>query len=339
MVHQEGKIAIESYGNGREFAVACPALPFWHTDTVPSIVDELVGQHDVRAVYIDQVAAAVPQLCDDAHHNHSLHGGSYWTAGNQQLLRTAAQTAPIVTESNAEVYLTSAHAFLTVANWFTLPRLDARIVPAFQSVHRALTVGRIFEEADVLAGPEWLKAKTSEMFLYGSVLGWWSWCGLFGVGDALQSARLSPYVDFVNLLLEWREAHCIDYFADGRRERPLAFTLSHNDAPILGPLGSFEPVQVAVWRRRRPNQLALFLVNSAVRTQTATFDFAARDYDLAGTVQVVDVSLNGTRTLVTQFADSWHARVRLAPQSIITLLLISIPPGDDTTTQQTRRRQ
>ena len=59
-------------------------------------------------VYIDQLGAASPTL-DFGNHSHAKGGGSWWVKGISDMMKmVAAKTAgaPMVTESNAEPFMT-----------------------------------------------------------------------------------------------------------------------------------------------------------------------------------------------------------------------------------------
>ena len=64
-------------------------------------------------MYIDQIGSAVPKLCWDSQHQHTLGGGDFWRQGYLEMMETifaGLQTStvlesPIVTEDNAEPYM------------------------------------------------------------------------------------------------------------------------------------------------------------------------------------------------------------------------------------------
>ena len=85
---------------------------YWQ-DKIANIVAQLVAEFDVAGVYIDQIASAVPKLCWDEVHEHSLGGGDFWNVGYEKMSSEIrdklkglhAGARPIVTEDNAEPYM------------------------------------------------------------------------------------------------------------------------------------------------------------------------------------------------------------------------------------------
>ena len=93
---------IETYGSKEadgspvRLAVMCPATTLWQR-TVADIVLKLMNDCGVRAVYIDQVAAAKPRLCFDPDHGHPTGGGSWWTDAYGKMLRAIRNACPPAT--------------------------------------------------------------------------------------------------------------------------------------------------------------------------------------------------------------------------------------------------
>jgi hypothetical protein len=108
----KGEPYVESYGskesNGEPVRLAAmrPTTRTWQ-ERQQAIVRRLFGECGVKAVYIDQVAAAKPELCFDTTHGHPLGGGSWWNEqGYWPLLDAIRATRPpdrvLTTECNAD---------------------------------------------------------------------------------------------------------------------------------------------------------------------------------------------------------------------------------------------
>ncbi|MBN1422307.1 MAG: hypothetical protein JXP34_26265 [Planctomycetes bacterium] len=168
---REGKPYIEEYGSGAKLAPMCPATALWRAK-VEEIVLRLTGpEFGVRAVYIDQIAAAAPRLCYDASHGHPVGGGSWWIdRGYRPMLEALREKLPpdaaITTECNAEPYLDLVDGYLT---WH-FQYADA--VPAFAAVYggRIHLFGRAYRggpTADLA-----LRMKAAESLVWGEAIGW-----------------------------------------------------------------------------------------------------------------------------------------------------------------------
>ncbi|MBC7329601.1 hypothetical protein H5T88_04500 [bacterium] len=110
-----GQPYIEVYNPQVKHAVMCPATKFWQ-DKINSIVERLIKECGVNAIYIDQIGAAGSVLCFDKYHGHPLGGGGYWVSGYRELLRRVKEKCAgkvvITTENNAEPYMDGVDAFL-----------------------------------------------------------------------------------------------------------------------------------------------------------------------------------------------------------------------------------
>ena len=78
-------------------------------------------------VYADQVGSAIPKLCWDSSHGHTMGGGNFWATGYQAMMDaisqslyspqrtpTAQEGYPMVTEDNAEPYMGMVQGMLTL---------------------------------------------------------------------------------------------------------------------------------------------------------------------------------------------------------------------------------
>lgn len=184
----------ETYGSDASFCVANPYSPYWQTKLADT-VDELVNDWAVDGVYIDQIGSAVPKMCWDDAHGHTLGGGSWWRDGYEQMLEAiAARTVtsggeasvPIVTEDNAEPYMDSLQGYLTLVAFKCSLQQQAtpsstgykQLVPAFPAVYGGYFVGfgaqwyqLDFDDHD------WWRGKLAATFVTGTQMGWFSITG------------------------------------------------------------------------------------------------------------------------------------------------------------------
>jgi hypothetical protein len=256
------------YGNFVPLATACPQLSWWTNQTIPDYASSLANL-GVGALYIDQTAAGQAMPCFSTSHGHPLGGGSSWIDGNRKLLLRSARYLPVVTESEAEVFVGAADAHLTVASCVVLPNIDGRVVPLFQSVYaNVTTIGRIYEAAD-FASPDHACAKTAQLYLYGSVLGWMSWHGLLGVSSALRASHDS--VTCFNRLIEWRQL-VRPWFA-GRRAQDFRLVNAASLPSIPTLFGVYDAVQTAAWTIDG-SAIALLLTNSVAKQLPVQISYA-----------------------------------------------------------------
>lgn len=168
----DGKPYLEQYAkDGRKLACMCPATPFWQKK-VQEVCRPLMEECGVNAIYIDQVAAAAPQLCHDKAHGHPLGGGAHWVEGYRTMLapimrmgHAEGREVIISTENNAEPYMDNVNAFLV---WN--PRYDNEI-PMVPAVYSGYTIyfGSPCAVGDDLRA---FCASQGRDWLWGGQLGW-----------------------------------------------------------------------------------------------------------------------------------------------------------------------
>ncbi len=122
IVDEAGGYKMYFYGetSGRLLSM-CPSQDFWQ-NTISSLVNSLVEEQGVNAVYIDQIAAMPHELCFNREHGHPLGGGHYWADGNRDLLKKVRNLAgrtgrhPVITsEGTDEVFMDLLDGYLTWA--------------------------------------------------------------------------------------------------------------------------------------------------------------------------------------------------------------------------------
>ena len=117
---------IETYGSDATFCVANPFTSYWQQKIADTVV-ELINVWESPGIYIDQIGASSPALCDDLNHGHTLEGGTYWKDGYDSMMKAISKSSkvtiseidmirnPIVTEENAEVYMDVMQGFLVLS--------------------------------------------------------------------------------------------------------------------------------------------------------------------------------------------------------------------------------
>jgi len=172
---EDGKPYIETYGSKEadgsnvELAVMCPATDVWKNKVTENIF-RLMNDYGVASVYVDQVAAAKPELCFDASHGHPLAGGDWWNREHWKLYAKIRAEMPkekmLTTECNAEPFINCFDGYLT---WHFQYQDQ---VPAFAAVYGGAVqmFGRAYRggPSQVLAD----RMKAAEQLVYGEQIGW-----------------------------------------------------------------------------------------------------------------------------------------------------------------------
>lgn len=171
-----GKLFTERYeshepdGSLCELAAMCPSSGVWKSQ-MAYVLKELFGVLEVDGVYLDQIAAAAPYLCQDSTHNHLPGGGSWWAEQyNLMMIRNRqlrGENGVLTTEDNAEVYAKAMDGFLSWVWTFD------NLVPAFSVIY----AGYVFMFGRTTNGLKkgdevFLKYETAEQLVFGGQLGW-----------------------------------------------------------------------------------------------------------------------------------------------------------------------
>ena len=288
---ENGEPYVESYGSKEQdgtsvrLAAMCPTTEVWR-DKQREIVGRLLNECGVKAVYIDQVAAATPELCFDRAHGHPAGGGDWWTAGYWELLNRIRRDMPpdrmLTTECNAEPY---AHVFDGYLTWHW--QYDGQ-VPAFPAVYGgALQMfGRAYRGGDSkdLA----LRMKAGQQLVFGEQIGWLS-------PSVVEEAENFAFFRQV-VRLRWQFKR---YFYAGRMARPPEL---QGEIPRVtadwqwsGPWPvTTDALLAGAWALPAENRLVLLLVNVSDQPLTVACQFDAARYGLAGeTLAVEEFSADG----------------------------------------------
>ena len=272
----------ESDGSRVRLAAMCPTTDVWQ-NKVREIVLRLMNECGVKAVYIDQVAAAQPRLCFDKSHGHPLGGGHWWTEAYWALLDRIHQAMPddrmLTTECNAEAY---AHRFDGYLTWHW--QYDGQ-VPAFPAVYGGAIqmFGRAYRGGATkdLA----LRMKAGQQLVYGEQIGWIN----PGVIHEKENA------EFLRQVVRLRH-HFRRYFYAGEMARPPKLV---GEIPKLTadwqwsgewPVTT-DAVMTGAWALSNENRLVLLFVNVGEEPVSAELDFDAGLYGLrAEKLRVVNLT-------------------------------------------------
>ena len=311
--NEAGEPYTEMYGSKESdqsrvsLAAMCPTTDLWKSK-VREIVLRLMNECGVRGVYIDQVAAAKPQLCFDVSHGHPLGGGHWWTEGYWDMLARIRAEMPkdhmLTTECNGEAYT---HRFDGYLTWHW--QYDGQ-VPAFPAVYgRAIQMfGRAYR-----GGPTKdlaLRMKAGQQLVYGEQIGW------LNPGVTKEPENLAFLRQVVHL-----RARLIDYFVTGEMARPpclgdcpclrSAKTERSPSAPASAtekPLPTVtadwqwhgvwpvttDAVLTGAWRLPDQKRAVLLFVNVSPEPVIAIFHFDAETYGLPqGKLSIRKVTADG----------------------------------------------
>lgn len=206
---EDGKPQTESYrskeadGSRVVLAAMCPGSQVWK-DKIADNNARIVREYGLNGVYMDQIAACGPFLCEDAEHGHPLRGGSWWAAEYKKLLQRSRTELPpetiFASECNAETCVDLIHGMVC----WTFE--GENVVPAFDTVYSGVVsvYGRSYDN-NVSA----MKAKWAQSLVFGDQLGWFP-PSLLKLGDL---------ADYFRPLARFRH-HQIEFFYQGEGARP-----------------------------------------------------------------------------------------------------------------------
>jgi hypothetical protein len=276
---EDGQPCVETYGSKEidgsrvRLAAMCPATDLWQ-QRVRQIVLQLFEEFGVKAVYIDQVAAAAPRLCFDKTHGHPTGGGHWWAESYGRLLQAIREAMPedrvLTTECNAEPYVKWFDGYLTW-HW----QYDGQ-VPAFPAVYGGAIqmFGRAYRggETKDLA----LRMKAGQQLVFGEQIGWFD----PGVIRDRENAEFLRQI----VRLRWRLRR---YFYAGRMARPPKL---QGDIPKVRADWQWsgqwwvttDAVMTGAWRLADGKRCVLLLVNVADKPITTRLDVEAERYGISG---------------------------------------------------------
>ena len=243
------------------------------------IVDKLVNDIGFDGVYIDQIAAAKPQLCCDPTHNHLSGGGTWWNESYYNLIDHVSRVqdpAILATECTAEMFMKHIQAYLS---WLWVKN---RQVPAFPVLYsnKVVTFGLCYQSFRGEGARDGLSIFFAQSLLFGQQMGWMS------PAFYKEMPEQAFFKKCVLLRKQFRE------FFFGTMLRPPKLK---DDAPVLRyencPHAYFKTVeypavQGALWQAKDGRKL-LMLTNSQTMEVNASMevDLPDGEYTLEGDVQ------------------------------------------------------
>ncbi|HOJ58845.1 MAG TPA: DUF6259 domain-containing protein [bacterium] len=268
-IGENGEKYIEVYGSKVPLSPMCPFTELWKT-TVTNLVDRLLNEVSVKAVYIDQISAAAAKPCFAEGHGHPLGGGTYWIQGYRDLLQRCRRIQPpgtaLTTEENADPWNDQLHAWLMV----NTREEGGEIVPLYPAVYggRAISFGFQYIQGDDFTYRFPFRLKMARAFVFGSQLGW--------VGTQVLQEANQAEARYLKALCQARHASR-DALQFGELLPPLALegggTVSWTDANYTSH------TQPAVWGtawRTPAGKLKIAFTNVADEERTVTFSLDSR---------------------------------------------------------------
>lgn len=286
-----GEPYIEVYNPQVKHAVMCPYSKFWQ-DKINEIVERLIKECGVNAIYIDQIGAAGSVLCFDKNHGHPLGGGGYWVSGYRELLRRVKEKASgkvaITTENNAEPYMDGVDAFLI---WN--PRHPDEI-PMMTAVYSGYTIyfsSPTHGYSDTIS----FTMLEGRDFIWGCQLGW--------MGFELLSPEHKDKAEFLKTLAKYRVAS-LKYIVYGE--------LLGEIAPLSSPSevkgtwfqwngGTFTvelPAVMGTYWRGSDNTIGAIIVNVSDKEELFSFPFPGELLPRGKNVLISDISPQGKQPLL-----------------------------------------
>lgn len=266
----------EADGSPVKLAVMCPSTACWQ-EKVTEIVSRLLNEVGVDAVYLDQIAAAQPQLCEDKTHSHRAGGGSWWVESYNNLLdhvnRVCPEGTALTTECTADPFMKRLQGYLT---WLWVHN---RQVPAFVVIYSGYVTmfGRNFRYMPI-DDDEGQRILSAQSLTYGDQMGW----------NSIEFYNAMEHKDFYIKCVRARD-EIGSYMYSGKMLRTPDIT---DDAPMLrttknreayGGLLEHNAVFCEHWERGDKSRL---LVLSNASTQAANVSINANlpdgEYALSG---------------------------------------------------------
>ena len=235
----------EADGSKVRLGAMCPSTQLWQ-EKVTSIILGLMNDQYVKAVYVDQIAAARAVECMDPTHGHPLGGGSWWVKSYAEMMRkiraemkaSGNRASPgneriLTSECNAETYADQFDGLLT---WHLQ---SDQAVPAFAAVYGGVVqmFGRSYSGDDTA-----VRMKAAQQLIFGEQIGWFS----------PLTIQRKAVMEYVRPLVHFRNC-IVPYFFKGEMARPAEFlaplpTVTSDWKWHGKALVTMEAVQSSTWR-------------------------------------------------------------------------------------------
>ena len=232
------------------------------------LVRDMEGNLPIDGVYFDQVAAVAPIPCSSTTHGHLPGGGSYWSDGYNDMIKTIKQGRPAesfyFTESTGETYVKSFDGLLS---WMW--NLND-LVPAFPMVYAGY-VQMVGRNSDAVGTENAFRYHFGEAMLFGQQPGW------FYASQYISDQR----IDFMKRVVDARMKY-IDLFNYGKLMRPPVVETE------LAPVDGYRQVISGVWQDESGEKTVMFVINVSEQAATATLTLYPEEYgvDCAATMTV-----------------------------------------------------
>ncbi len=290
---RNGEPFIESYsskeadGSSVKLSIMCPSTACWQ-EKIVEIVNKLLNEVGVNAVYIDQIAAAKPNMCEDRTHSHRAGGGTWWVESYNNLLdhvnRIRPENCGLSTECTADPFMKRMQAYLT---WLWVHN---RQVPAFVAVYSGYVsmFGRNYRYMPY-DDDEGQRINIAQSFTFGEQLGW----------NAPDLYMQMKHKDFYKKCVHER-TKIGSYMYNGRLLRSPEFT---DDQPVIrttrckeayGGLVEHSAIFSEHWERKDGKRL-LLIVNACENEAEVSYTYGLDDgkYTLSGDAEGILEIKNG----------------------------------------------
>ncbi len=292
-LNEQGKPYVEVYGSKVPLSPMCPSTELWK-NKITGLVDRLIHECGVKAVYIDQISAAEAKRCFAENHGHPTGGGTYWIQGYRDLVsRCRAKLGPenmLTTEENADPWNDLLHAFLLVNTRAN----GGEMVPLYPAVYggRVISFGFQYINADDFVNRYPLRLKLARALVFGSQLGW--------VGAQILDEPNKTEAEFLKSLCQARHASR-DAFQYGELLAPVAMenvgTVSWEEKD--GAKENQTAVLSSLWLTP-DGKRKLVVVNVSDEEQVVNLKFDQRHLGQLGTNGLRLRPLDGGKSLMLQ---------------------------------------
>lgn len=211
--------------NGNQFATMCPATQIWQ-DTITTISQKLVQDHQFDGVYYDQIGNSAGFRCTALDHGHlpdwhtlgNYSAGTHWTQGYRKMLaditklKTTNPDIMFFTEDAADPWNHYFDALLMYNSRSSDPENTYETVPMYSAIYGGYTTMIGFQYVGMPPN-KWrntLLSKMARAFVWGSQLGWIQPEPLF---------KDKPFLNYMKQLCDVRR-EASDYINFGEMKHP-----------------------------------------------------------------------------------------------------------------------
>ena len=269
-VQDDGTPYIERYANRRAQGIMCPYTREWQ-DVMNELTQRITGPEvGAPGLFMDQIGAAVPRLCFNPMHGHTLGGGTYWFEGYRSMLARAHATAFangafLTTEGSAEPWMDNVDGYLVV----TMRRPDD--VPFYPAVYSGYTTYFCSPQHELDDDISWRYLQTREAF-WGVELGWFSPSFLTAPENAVKREIVGA---LCRLRMKYKDFLAYGTLLDEARFAAPPSTVQARLRPRWENRGKeqvFDAPSVIgnIWRNSSDTETLLFLANISAEEQSVT---------------------------------------------------------------------